>query len=268
MIPPFLYHYTSVESLLLILKNKTIRFSRLDCLNDPLEGTHLKFKHFNKSVFASSWTSEATESLPMWKIYSDLKGVRIKMPVDLFSFQDELKIKKSKNGFWHVVSELDRPYEISIDKEIYLTTEGIKKLHATSKVYGPSKIDYLASSDEISANVVTIDIKNSTFDLFEIDLNSLGLQKLNTWSFEKEYRYRIVFPDVFFIAGSEQVINSLRELYYKEKYFDVRFNENTIQTIEILAGPMFNEEEYFKLDDQLKLFDFNYNLIKSKIQIK
>ncbi len=94
MIPAFLYHYTSVETLLLILKNKTIRFSRLDCLNDPLEGTHLKFKYLNENIYASSWTSEANESLPMWKIYSNLKGVRIKMPIDLFSFRDEIKIKK------------------------------------------------------------------------------------------------------------------------------------------------------------------------------
>lgn len=31
-----LYHYTSIETLALILKHKTIRFSRLDRVDDPL----------------------------------------------------------------------------------------------------------------------------------------------------------------------------------------------------------------------------------------
>ncbi len=28
------YHYTSIETLALILKNKSIRFNRLDCVDD------------------------------------------------------------------------------------------------------------------------------------------------------------------------------------------------------------------------------------------
>ena len=33
--PTYLYHYTSIETLALILKNKTIRLKRLDLVDDP-----------------------------------------------------------------------------------------------------------------------------------------------------------------------------------------------------------------------------------------
>ena len=35
--PSFLYHYTGLETLALILLNRTIRFTRLDKVDDPQE---------------------------------------------------------------------------------------------------------------------------------------------------------------------------------------------------------------------------------------
>ena len=34
-----IYHYTTIESLALILKNKTLLFNRLDCVDDLDEGS-------------------------------------------------------------------------------------------------------------------------------------------------------------------------------------------------------------------------------------
>ena len=36
--PKQIYHYTQINSLALILANKTIRFSALNSVNDPTEG--------------------------------------------------------------------------------------------------------------------------------------------------------------------------------------------------------------------------------------
>ena len=43
MIPNYLYHYTSLEVLILILKEGKIRFKRLDKVNDPTEGNIPEF---------------------------------------------------------------------------------------------------------------------------------------------------------------------------------------------------------------------------------
>ena len=81
-----LYHYTTIDALALILKNKTIKFSRLDCVDDLEEGrvesSGIKLgKHF----FASCWTENPEESIPLWKMYSgDSYGVRISLDKDMF----------------------------------------------------------------------------------------------------------------------------------------------------------------------------------------
>ena len=57
----YLFHYTSVESLALILKNKTFRFSPLSALDDLLEEKVKDSQKFGNYVFVSSWTDNKKE---------------------------------------------------------------------------------------------------------------------------------------------------------------------------------------------------------------
>src|SRR5699024_5973443 len=84
-LPKHLYHYTSLESLQLILQNNTLRFSRLNTVNDLNDAMSTSLKFANTAVFASCWSTDASESIPMWKMYADnMQGVRIKLPVNMF----------------------------------------------------------------------------------------------------------------------------------------------------------------------------------------
>ena len=42
--PRYLFHYTSIDNLCLILKTRAIRFTRLDKVNDPEEALTKEFK--------------------------------------------------------------------------------------------------------------------------------------------------------------------------------------------------------------------------------
>ena len=59
--PQFLYHYTDLESLILILKNRTIRLKSLDQLDDKEESSFENFRAAAKYIFVSSWTEEEKE---------------------------------------------------------------------------------------------------------------------------------------------------------------------------------------------------------------
>jgi len=59
-----IYHYTSMESLYLILKNKTLRFSTLSNVDDLDEGMSQEFEHAQQYLFVSCWTEEKRESIP------------------------------------------------------------------------------------------------------------------------------------------------------------------------------------------------------------
>jgi len=82
-----IYHYTTIETLALILKNKTIRFNRLDQVDDAEESmyssgnTNMKL---GKYAFVSCWTRRKEENLSLWNMYTDSKGVRIGLEEKMF----------------------------------------------------------------------------------------------------------------------------------------------------------------------------------------
>src|SRR3990172_1603393 len=88
MTSDLLHHYTDIDTLALILKNRAIRFNRLDRVDDVTEGesfTTLKLETF---FFISCWTYDTNESLPQWNMYtSDMAGVRITLPKRMFDYK-------------------------------------------------------------------------------------------------------------------------------------------------------------------------------------
>lgn len=54
----YLYHYTSVEVLALILKNRTIRFNSLDHMDDLQEQETADIKNAGQFCYISSWTDD------------------------------------------------------------------------------------------------------------------------------------------------------------------------------------------------------------------
>ena len=81
-------HYTSLSTLALILKHKTIRFNRLDRVDDISESTAYGRYDLSKYLFVSSWTSSSVESIPQWEQYADkMTGVRLSLPRSPFKFR-------------------------------------------------------------------------------------------------------------------------------------------------------------------------------------
>lgn len=77
----YLYHYTSLETLALILKNKTLCFNNLLNVDDIEEARTTDMGDFGKYVYVSCWTDDSEESIPLWNLYTpDMHGVRIKLP--------------------------------------------------------------------------------------------------------------------------------------------------------------------------------------------
>lgn len=81
----FLYHYTSIHNLALILKNKTFRFCNLLNVDDPDEAYTSDLGSAGKYALVSCWTATNEDVLPMWSMYTtNMSGVRIKMKKNPF----------------------------------------------------------------------------------------------------------------------------------------------------------------------------------------
>ena len=77
----YLYHYTSLDTLALILKNKTLCFNNLVNVDDMEEAQSEDMGEFGKFVYVSCWTADREESIPLWNLYTpDMHGVRIRLP--------------------------------------------------------------------------------------------------------------------------------------------------------------------------------------------
>lgn len=261
MIPSHLYHYTSVETLLLILSNRTIRFTALKNMNDPIEGYTTEYSEARSYVFASCWTAEAREELPMWKMYTDLQGVRFKMPIDLFNTTKSLSVTKcSKSGNYLIASELDKPY--GINQENMDTTD-------INKAFGPTHIEYYESKDALAKDIITRNEK-SDFEMPEINLNLLGQRKLDYWRFEKEYRFRLFYADAIMLAGSVDVLDKgFKNNAITTPHVDVNFNSECLEGIEIILGPMTNKAKKELIESHLNKLGITVFTVKySEIEIQ
>ncbi|HLR26829.1 MAG TPA: hypothetical protein VK112_13260 [Fodinibius sp.] len=95
----FIYHYTDIDTLALILENKKIRFNRLDRVDDVSESQGFKKLKLAQSFFVSCWTFEKEESIPQWHMYTNqMTGVRIKLPKKLFATR-KLDIPEANKPF-------------------------------------------------------------------------------------------------------------------------------------------------------------------------
>jgi len=77
-----IYHYTSLENLVLILKNKTIRFNRLDRMDDNCERNfYCLGLNWSPYTYVSCWTESEEENIPLWHMYAK-GGIGIRIGLD------------------------------------------------------------------------------------------------------------------------------------------------------------------------------------------
>lgn len=67
-----LYHYTTIDTLALILKNRTIRFNRLDKVDDLEEKVVSCGVNLAQYIFASCWTKEQRKAFHCGKCMQEL----------------------------------------------------------------------------------------------------------------------------------------------------------------------------------------------------
>jgi len=176
-IPDYLYHYTSLETLAYILRNKTLRFTRLDKVNDKNEALSRDIQKANTLVFVSCWTGNDNESIPMWRMYTPgMDGVRIKAPTNLFAGRKKPVVferggaRMSFDGDPYVIARVEPAFGL-----------------IGRSVVGPNKVHY--SNDPKYLNV---SCKSIHGDRVVLDFCDLGMFKDLSWSYEEEWRYRII----------------------------------------------------------------------------
>lgn len=256
--PEKLSHYTSVATLALILKNKTIRFNRLDKVNDPKEAMSADYANAQKLVFASCWSGPDTESMPLWERYaSQMTGARIIMPTLMF---------KGRNNN-HKVTRDDRYYEIQVDDfSTRIDRRGEKVMCLSpSCVMGPTKIRYAKSNELHLSNVF------NTAEGQMFDLRLLGTVKIDHWSWEDEYRFRVLASFGYLNSnegGNWMSPRSFIETPVVTEFVDVPLDPTSFDDMEIVLGPKMSIFEEASVRQLCAAYAPKAKIMKSDIAIR
>ena len=236
-VPNKLFHYTSIGTLALILKNRSIRLSRLDTVDDVSESLSKDSVQYSKYIFVTCWTEKQEESIPFWNMYTpNMAGVRIGLSPPIF-----------------------QTYSIQSDPSKALVANNIEgnsilpieKMHGHNYIVmpeNPLKFYEMVYTDK--EELLQPKIYSSKEDgTHKLALGDLGKYKKKEWLFQSEWRYRLTIlpsaPPPSTSYADQRYLNEFvsragQAVLGKELPFDCFFltlNEQSFKTIEILLGP-------------------------------
>lgn len=241
----YLYHYTSIETLALILKNRTIRFNSLDKMDDLQEKEAEDIKNAGQFCYVSSWTEDVTESIPMWKMYATTdSGVRIGLRRNPFKLYENTVETLSKITNMSVRTEENAEALFSLIPVEEMFKKGFICPMAMSQNI-LHRVQYTQEYDKLYPKLVTINGEQ-----FAIALGELGKYKNIHWEFQKEWRYMLLFFPLNFnqpiqTMSVEAQIMGNKILHGLEKqpfpYYDMTLDNEVFEDMEITMCPQISE---------------------------
>lgn len=237
----YLYHYTNIETLALILRNHTFRLNSLDKMDDLQEQETADLKNIGQFCYISSWTDDVEESIPMWNMYTSINsGVRIRLKKNPFKLHE------------NTVEELRQVVNASVTdnsngtplKTLIPVADMFRRKYISTGLSPTNilhKVEYSSDSDKLYPKLVNID-----GDKFSIALGTLGKYKNTHWSFQNEWRYiLLLFPldlnqPVQTLGDSVQIMgNKLLQGLEKQPFpfYDMTIDDAAYCEMEITLSP-------------------------------
>ncbi len=240
-----LIHYTNIEALVSILKNRTIRFNSLDKMDDLQEKEVADLKNIGQFCYVSSWTDEEAESISMWKMYTDMNmGVRISLRKNPFMIYENR------------ASDLEKVIKAPVKDEsngkplkslIPLVDMFSKKFICVEALNGNilHKVQYTDDNEKLNPKIVT-----KRGEGVSINLGILGKYKNLHWEFQHEWRYILLAlplslnqPVEKSIIDSQMMVSRILKGVEKQPfpYYDLKITDEAFADMKITMSPNVSE---------------------------
>lgn len=231
MIPKTIYHYTTIETLALILKSRKVRFNSINRLDDLKEPFSRDFGNVGNLILVSCWTDSNEESIAQWSLYSKKgTGCRIEFSSDLFTENIDKKSDKY----------------LAIDKEMSL-------LCPINNLF---KIKY--QSD--------IEIKNIKKE-DKFDFSEIGKNKHFHWSFQNEWRFIMYqLSKELFEKLDSASLTEIKNFQFKYEYYDMEIRPEIFSKMKILLGPETSKAEEIIAEALISMYNPTATISISKLR--
>lgn len=187
------YHYTTIDSLAMIMSSQSIKFNRLDKVDDFEERTESKNVKLWQYIFVSCWTENAEESIPLWRMYSgNTHGVRICMDVEMFA-DNIIGGNNVPSDIPHggsFVSKI-KPEDIFC-KEYSVLPISQKLQDYKNDTLFYCHVEYVNDVNEKTKDAYQLTMKDNVHASSNINFGEIGKYKNNRWAFQQESRFRLL----------------------------------------------------------------------------
>ena len=244
------YHYTTIETLALILKTKKLRFTRLDLVDDLDETRNVKNKLASQFLI-SCWTLDKCENIPLWNMYSGKKGVRISTSIIPIK-TTKIYSKDGSNNF----------FESPLVNNFLIHEESNSKYF-----YYPPSNEFSFYDVEYESTEEVVRRKENCSTDYEINTQDLAALKTDYWSFQKEKRL-IVYLDPIMsdVTSVESYFIEKQSVEAPFTHYDLDLRDDFLKDIEITLSPYCDDYEFVIVEALLKEYTKGGILLLSELK--
>lgn len=242
-------------------------------MDDLQEKETADLKHIASYVYASCWTDDAEESIPMWRMYTpNNAGVRIAMPASPFKmYRNDAESIAEKTGMT-VSSSADSTPPMSMRPYYAIFTEGVlaPALQTDDQSSILFKMNYTDDEDLLYPKVYSEDGGQA-----HIALELLGKHKNTYWSFQKEWRFIFVGmrfdilrnmtnPVLAFSLAVQEMVNGKARQPFP--YYDLSIDEAAFSNMEITMSPQLSAGNRIIVESLVEKYNPTARLRNSDLQ--
>ncbi|WP_281202694.1 hypothetical protein [Cytobacillus kochii] len=259
----YLYHYTNLETLKLILENKTFRLSSLNKMDDLEEGDTEDFQKLGRFIYISSWTNNPVESLLLWSYSRGNEGVRLRMKSNIFK-TTYVNERVSIHG-----------QSVSIEENF---NDGILDLMKRENiVFVPPRAELMrvTYTDLNRLLKPTVFKKYPKGGGFTLETKDLGIFKKVEWQDQQEWRYRLNsmplnFNELSIINDPKYFDVLLEKVRTRDElpYIDLPLKDDAFDGLEILCSPKMSKEGKSELKLLLEKYAPNTPIRDSGVRVR
>lgn len=267
--PVMLWHYTNLESLALILTNRTLRLMPLTGMDDPLESQTRDVANLGRFFFASCWTDDSQESIPMWKMYASLdSGIRIGLPPMPFA-----KHNYTKNEFSRITGiPIDHISAADTMSSFMPLEDFAKGLLSPAFLEGNGvlqKVHYTDAVDDLVPRVLSTDGNSA-----KVATSKMGTYKSSYWSFQREWRYVMSILPYKVLGDLSQSVDRWNEMFIKMingelmppcNYYDLQLDPEAVKGMVVTPSPRMSAGNMVLLNTLLESQGLAGNLKQSEL---
>lgn len=275
-----IHHYTSIDTLALILKSRKIRFTRMDLVDDLTENEGLPTA-IEKLAFVSCWSEDESENIALWNMYTPkMHGVKISLPKHPWR---QFVLKPGRYfDFITIHQDMKTPLPM---EEIFAENYLIYPMFDFDEVDNThswfyKKVVYRDDYSEIYRNILQFNQASKTHELRGIW--EIGKYKSKQWEFQRESRYTLYCETT--LPLNHPLINGDRNEQLKAKFIpynapndpilkdfhnlewiDVPLDEEYLKNVTVTLGPMCSISDAIIVEALLKEYAPNGSMKNSPL---